>query len=208
MDTSRAFDEWARDGRAEKMERGHSGTAGPFLRRTLPRRPFSFLDVGCGNGWACRLAASSGHCARATGIDTSAQMLRLARARASPKESYEKADMASWRTRRRFDYAFAMESVYYSSPERAAARVFGLLKPGGTFACGTDFYAENAATRGWARTTGMPMRLLSRRQWREIFEKAGFAARTALARDSSAPEAWKRLNGTLFVVGSKRKIPA
>lgn len=203
MDTARAFDGWARAGRAEEMERGHAGTAVPFLRRALPRRPFSFLDVGCGNGWACRLAASSGRCTRATGIDSSPQMVRRARSRASPKESYEVADMSSWRTRRRFDFAFAMESVYYSSPQEAAARVFALLRPGGTFACGTDFYRENGATRRWARTTGIPMHLLSRGQWRRVFEGAGFAVRTTSVRDGSSPLAWKRQKGTLFVVGTK-----
>ena len=190
------------------MERGHSGTAGPFLDGALPRRPFSFLDIGCGNGWACRRAASSKYCVRATGIDSSPQMVRLARSRASRKESYETADISSWKTRRRFDFAFAMESMYYvRSPAEAAARVFGLLKPGGVFACGTDFYAENAATRGWARSTGLPMHLLSRRQWKRTLGGAGFEVRTRSARDASSDLAWKREMGTLFVVGSKRIMP-
>lgn len=209
MDAGRAFDGWARDGRAEKMERGHAGTAVPFLRRTLPVGRFSFLDVGCGNGWACRLAASSEYCSRAVGIDASSGMVRRARARASAKESYEVADVSSWRTRKRFDYAFAMESLYYAaSPAEAVARVFGLLRPGGTFACGTDFYSENVATRRWARTTGLPMHLLSRRRWKKTFEEAGFEARTVSVRDPSSPEAWKRKMGTLFVVGSKRSVAA
>lgn len=204
VDSSHAFDEWARDGRAEKMERGHAGTAVPFLQDELPSSPFSFLDVGCGNGWAVRLAASREQCLTACGIDSSPEMVRRARARASPKEHYEVASMDSWRTRRRFDFAFAMESLYYvSSPSAAVSAVFGLLRPGGTFACGTDFYAENKDTRRWAQTTGLPMHLLSRRQWRVLFEDAGFSASTRSVRDPSSPERWKRENGTLFIVGSK-----
>lgn len=207
MDAGRAFDGWARDGRAERMEHGHSGTAVPLLRRTLPVRRFSFLDVGCGNGWACRLAASYKRCSRAVGIDASSGMVRRARARASPKESYEVSEISAWKTRRRFDYAFAMESIYYAaSPAAAVARVFGLLRPGGTFACGTDFYSENVATRRWARTTGLPMHLLSRRRWKKTFEEAGFEARTVSVRDPSSPEAWKRDMGTLFVVGYKNRV--
>lgn len=204
MDAPGAFDEWARDGRAEKMERGHAGTAVPFLRRALPGGPFSFLDVGCGNGWAARLAASYANCERAVGIDSSPEMVRLARARASPKESYHAASVDSWSAPPAFDFAFAMESLYYApSPAASASKVFGLLKRGGTFACGTDFYYENADTRRWARTTGLPMHLLSERQWRDLFEDAGFCARTESVRDRSSAERWKREKGTLFVVGKK-----
>lgn len=204
VDTSRAFDVWARDGRAERMERGHAGTAVPLLLRLLPREPFSFLDVGCGNGWAARLAASKDSCTRAVGIDSSPEMVRRARARASPKESYEVAQMGSWRTRKRFDFAFAMESLYYApSPLEAAERVFALLRPGGTFACGTDFYAENRATRRWAGQTGVPMHMMSRRQWRRVLEDAGFEARTRSARDASSRERWKRETGTLFIIGTR-----
>lgn len=186
------------------MERGHAGTAVPFLLDTLPRGQFSFLDVGCGNGWAARLAASLPNCTRAVGIDSSPGMVRRARARASPAESYEVAHMGSWRTRMRFDFAFAMESLYYApSPAEAAGRVFCLLRPGGTFACGTDFYAENRATRRWASTTGLPMHLLSRRQWRGVLEGAGFTVRTRSVRDASSRERWKREAGTLFIIGIK-----
>lgn len=204
MDSSHTFDEWARDGRAEKMERGHAGTAVPFLQDALPSSPFSFLDVGCGNGWAVRLAASCEHCLMAYGIDSSSEMVRRARARASPKENYEVAQMDSWHTHHRFDFAFAMESIYYaSSPAEAVSRVFGLLRPSGTFACGTDFYSENTDTRRWAQTTGLPMHLLSRGQWIEMFEGAGFSTQTRQVCDPSSPERWKREQGTLFIVGSK-----
>ena len=51
MDTVRKiFDEWAQNGRAELMEQEHGKNVVKFLDKISFERPFSFLDVGCGNG--------------------------------------------------------------------------------------------------------------------------------------------------------------
>ena len=48
---SKKFDEWAINGKAESMEKGHGVNVLKFLKKTSFDKPFSFLDVGCGNGW-------------------------------------------------------------------------------------------------------------------------------------------------------------
>ena len=55
--TKKLFDEWAVTGRAEEMEKGHGVTVNKFLDRISFDKPFSFLDVGCGNGWVVRKIA-------------------------------------------------------------------------------------------------------------------------------------------------------
>ena len=201
----RLFDAWAAGGRAELMEREHRGSVMRFLGRADLSRPFTFLDVGCGNGWVVRAVAGLDACRSAVGIDKSAGMVRNARSkRAAGRETYVVADIERWRTRRRFDLIFSMEAIYYAeSPRRAVDRAFGLLNAGGAFFCGTDFYSDNRATAGWQGEMGVRMHLLSRRGWRRLFEGAGFSVRTSLVRDESDRRAWRREFGTLFITGTK-----
>ena len=55
--TSRLFDNWAKAGRAEDMEAGHGLSVNKFLDRITFEKPFTFLDIGCGNGWVVRKIA-------------------------------------------------------------------------------------------------------------------------------------------------------
>ena len=48
--TSKLFDLWAKTGRAEEMEKGHGTTVNKFLDKLIFDKPFTFLDIGCGNG--------------------------------------------------------------------------------------------------------------------------------------------------------------
>ena len=52
--TSQLFDKWAKTGRAEEMEKGHGTTVNKFLDKLIFDKPFTFLDIGCGNGWVVR----------------------------------------------------------------------------------------------------------------------------------------------------------
>ena len=200
------FDEWSSNGRSSLMEAEHSPSVARFLRTIKFRRPFRFLDIGCGNGWVVRLVSGIDGCAKAVGIDKSGGMIREARSRSSSrKESFARADIEQWRYYgRRFDYAFSMEALYYAaSVEAAVGRAYGLLGDGGQFFCGTDFYAENKATARWSKDMDVPMHLLSRRQWREVFAAAGFSVRTTQVKNPASRKKWKREMGTLFITGTK-----
>ncbi|MEJ2260608.1 MAG: methyltransferase type 11, partial [Nitrosopumilaceae archaeon] len=63
------FDEWAENGRAELMEKEHGKNVSKFLEKISFEKPFSFLDVGCGNGWVVRKIASHPNCTKSIGID-------------------------------------------------------------------------------------------------------------------------------------------
>ena len=97
-----------------------------------------------------------------------------------------------------------MESIYYSkSVEDAVMKVYKLLKKDGEFFCGTDFYKENKATTGWAKMMDVPMHLLSKSEWKKIFEEAGFEAKTKQIKNKKSQKKWKRDVGTLFIIGKK-----
>ncbi len=204
---SRLFDQWAESGRSEHLEREHSKTVLKFLGGIRFRDSFSFLDVGCGNGWVVRRVAQMGSCRRAVGIDKSQGMIKKAVSRRqSGKESYRATDVESVRSGR-FDYVFSMETIYYAASVEAAVRkIYRLLKPGGVFFCGTDFYSDNRATNRWAGTCPVKVHLLSRSEWRSLFEDAGFETRTTQVKDEDERRRWKREQGTLFIVGT-RPVP-
>ena len=201
----KTFDEWALSGRSELMEKEHGKNVQKFLDSISFDKPFSFLDVGCGNGWVVRKIATLENCKKAVGIDKSKNMIKNAKSKSdSKKESFIVTDLESWKYRGKFDYVFSMESIYYShSVNDAVSKVYKLLKKDGMFFCGTDFYKDNKATSGWAKMMNVTMHLLSKSEWRKIFNEAGFETKTKQIKDVKSRKKWKRDYGTLFIIGKK-----
>ena len=50
-------------------------------------------------------------------------------------------------------------------------KVFKLLKKGGTFYCGTDFYSDNTLTTRWVKDMNIPMDLRSEKEWKKMFRE-------------------------------------
>ena len=202
---AQTFDEWAEGGRDELMEKEHSRSVTRILAGIRWKDSFSFLDVGCGNGWVVRTVAQRKQCISSVGIDKSRQMIKRAKKlTTSTKEEYLHADIESLDVEKRFDYVFAMESIYYSeSVDVTLRKIFGLLKNGGVFFCGTDFYTENTATTNWPKMVGLNMHLYSKKEWRTLFADAGFRPRTRQIKDAQSRKKWKRESGTLFIIGQK-----
>ena len=202
---SKKFDEWAINGKAESMEKGHGVNVLKFLKKTSFDKPFSFLDVGCGNGWVIRYISNMSTCKKAVGIDKSKKMIIQANKKIkNNKENFVCTDIETWKYTGKFDYVFAMESIYYSdSIERAIKKIFKLVKPGGKFFCGTDFYTENKATIKWANIMKIQMHLHSKKEWKEFFKNAGFITHTKQIKDLKGNEKWKKELGTLFIIGTK-----
>ena len=122
----------------------------------------------------------------------------------SKKENYYCTDLESWNYGGKFDVIFSMESLYYSVPmEPALARVFKMLKTGGFFYCGTDFYSDNHLTKRWVKDMKIPMDLRSKSEWKKMFRTAGFNTTAKQVKDTKHRAKWKREFGTLFVIGEK-----
>ena len=201
----KTFDEWAQNGRAELMEREHGKNVSVFLDKITFEKPFSFLDVGCGNGWVVHKIAENPNCKKAIGIDKSKKMIIQAiKNKNNSNEEYIHTDVESLKYLGKFDYIFSMESLYYvESIEIALKKIFKLLKPGGRFFCGTDFYTDNKATSKWSKMMNMQMHLHSKKEWREFFINAGFETATKQIKDLKNKKKWKREFGTLFIIGKK-----
>lgn len=201
------FDTWALNGKAELMEEEHGKNVSKFLSTISLDKPFTFLDVGCGNGWVIRKITDNENCKKGIGIDKSNKMIIQAKKKINNnKQQFIQTDIESWKYNGKFDFIFSMESLYYSdSVELALKKIFRLLKPDGQFFCGTDFYTDNKATSRWAKIMKIQMHLYSKKEWKELFENTGFKVKTKHVKDLKNRKRWKREFGTLFITGTKNK---
>ncbi len=172
------FNEWARAGKGESMERGHRPVGEQAIARMNVPRDARVLDIGCGSGWATRLLAQYAANGRVTGIDISDEMVRVARESSADSPNVD-FDVASAEELpfpdNQFSYAFSMESLYYyENIARALSEIHRVMKPGGVFSAVVDLYQESEATHQWIATLKVPVQLLSAFDYRSMFEAAGF----------------------------------
>src|ERR1043166_1207058 len=172
------FNEWARAGKGESMERGHR----PVGEQAIARMNVSFkarvLDIGCGSGWASRLLADYAVAGHVTGIDISDEMVNLAR---EQSQSYGNVDFEIASAERlpfpndEFTHAFSMESLYYyRNLPKALDEIHRVMKMGGLFCAVVDLYWESPATHQWINDLKVPVQLLRTDDYRSLFDAAGF----------------------------------
>ncbi len=172
------FNEWARAGKGESMERGHRPVGEQAIAKMRVTPEARVLDVGCGSGWATRLLADFAFNGRVTGIDISDEMVRVAR---ESSHTYANVDYEIASAEElpfpddEFTHAFSMESLYYyRNIPKALSQIHRVLKAGGLFVAVVDLYWENEATHQWIDTLKVPVELLSIDDYRSLFIDAGF----------------------------------
>src|SRR6266571_2610990 len=172
------FNEWARAGKGESMERGHRPVGEQAIARMNVGSGARVLDVGCGSGWATRLLAGFAINGRVTGIDISDEMVRVAleASRSHTNVDYEIASAEQLPFKdSEFTHAFSMESLYYyKNIPKALSEIYRILKPSGLFVAVVDLYWENEATHEWIDALKVPVELLSIDDYRSLFIDAGF----------------------------------
>lgn len=172
------FNEWARGGKGESMEKGHRPVGEQAIERMRAPADARVLDVGCGSGWATRLLAEYAVNGHVTGIDISDEMIRVARdsSRTFANVNFETASAEQLPfSDNEFTHAFSMESLYYyANVSQALGEVFRVLKTGGLFVAVVDLYWENEASHQWIDTLNVPVELLSVDDYRSLFIDAGF----------------------------------
>ena len=172
------FNEWARAGKGEGMEKGHGPVGKQAIQLMRVPAEARVLDVGCGSGWATRLLAGYAINGQVTGIDISDEMIRVAResSQTFPNTDFEVASAEQLPfTDNEFTHAFSMESLYYYSDIlKALTEIHRVLRPGGLFVAVVDLYWENEATHQWIDELKVPVELLSVDDYRGLFIDAGF----------------------------------
>jgi ubiquinone/menaquinone biosynthesis C-methylase UbiE len=178
MSVSEEFDRWAREGRDQGMEERHWHTA----RHALSMMPVEsgewVLDLGCGSGYAGRALREAADAGRVYGLDAAPEMARNAR-------SYTDDDAVDFLVgdfdhlpfeADSLDHCWSMEAFFYArDPAATLAELRRVLRPGGTFFCAVNYFAESVHTRSWADLVDVPMVRWSADEYRAAFREAGFA---------------------------------
>ena len=174
--TNEVFDDWARRGRAQGMERGHF-VRGVQALEAIPLTSGSpSLDLGCGNGWAARwLRGRTG--GPSVGVDAAAEMVAEAvraggRGLSFARAAFEALPFAD----AGFSQVFSMEALYYADDlDVALGEARRVLRPGGTLTVCTDFFVENPHCHDWPDKMHIPMTLLGEADWSAALERVGFS---------------------------------
>lgn len=173
------FNDWARAGRGESMERGHRPVGEQAIGLMGIKSDSRVLDVGCGSGWATRLMAQTAKNGKVVGIDISDEMIRVARESSGELSNVEFEVGSAERLPypdHQFTHAFSMESLYYYADMLGALReIARVLGHGGLFLTVVDLYRENRPTLQWVEQLNLPVQVLSVAEYRALFERAGFS---------------------------------
>ena len=198
------FGEWAETGKDIGMEKGHASAVEDMIifaiqERTNFERNFSFLDLGCGNGWVVRRVEADPLCARAVGIDGAKQMIKKAR-NSDKKSEYLHENIDTYNSPEKFDLIHSMEVLYYlENPALTLKNITNSwLNKGGRLIAGIDLYDENHVSHSWEEKVGTKMMMLKEAEWIEIFSSAGLQEVESWRSNQS--QDWA---GTLVLTGKK-----
>lgn len=132
-DVSRPTRDWNSD-LYLKFEAERTRAARDLLARIPYCETRRVYDLGCGPGNSTELLARAFHAAEIIGVDSSENMLAVARARL-PAARFVKADIAEWRPSAPADVIFANAALHFlPDHRRLIARFLDALEPGGRLA--------------------------------------------------------------------------
>ena len=198
------FDEWAEKGKDIGMEKGHALAVEDMIsfateERINLKRNFSFLDLGCGNGWVVRMLENNQLCVRSVGIDGAKQMIEKAGEDTS-KSEFLLENIDTYISPDKFDLIHSMEVLYYlENPALTVKKIAdSWLNEGGRLIAGVDLYYENQESHSWEDRVGTKMMMLKEAEWMEIFSSAGLQEVESWRSNQS--QDWA---GTLVLTGKK-----
>ena len=203
-DAVAVFNEWAELDKDLGMEKGHADAVTEMLDFALKERHrinnnFTFLDLGCGNGWVVRKVIKNPLCINASGIDGAPQMIANAIKRGDGEE-YILANIDEHEPTQKYDLIHSMEVLYYLENPAAILKKIAnsWLNEGGRLIIGIDLYHENSDSHSWEDKVGTRMLMFKETEWVNFFRQAGFNDVTSWRANQS-----KDWAGTLVLTGKK-----
>ena len=203
-DAVAVFNEWAELDKDLGMEKGHADAVTEMLDFALKERHrinnnFTFLDLGCGNGWVVRKVIENPLCINASGIDGAPQMIANARGRGGSEE-YILGNIDEYEPAQGFDLIHSMEVLYYLEDPASILKKIAdsWLNTGGRLIAGIDLYYENIDSHSWEEKVGTRMLMFKEIEWVNFFKQAGFSDVRSWRANQS-----KDWAGTLVLTGKK-----
>ena len=174
----KTFNSWAKENKDIGMEKNHAQSV-QYMLKQIPSsiliNKFSFLDIGCGNGWVVRKVNNLENCIKSTGIDGAENMIKKARD-LSPDSEYLKLDIDNLNFIEKFDVVFSMEVFYYlGDPSKTIRYIYNnMLKENGFFIMGIDHYLENKPSLSWPKDLDLNLQTFTISEWVNLVNRAGF----------------------------------
>lgn len=174
------FNDWAARGKGESMARHHRAIADRMFERIGFEPGDKVLDLGCGSGWATRLAAARvGAQGLAVGVDVSDAMIAHAATAESALHNTRfvaaPAEHIPW-SNDFFTVAFSVESFYYyPDPGAVLGELLRVVAPGGGLHLLMCLYTGNPNAAQWQKQLAVPVRLQSPEQWSAQLAAQGWA---------------------------------
>jgi SAM-dependent methyltransferase len=175
----RRFNRWAKWGRGESMETDHALIAGTIWERMELSGKDRILELGCGEGWACRLMAHrAGPASLVLGLDISDEMIRRARAksRALPNVTYHCGSAHEIPSDSNyFTKAVSIEAFYYfEKQEQVLQELLRVMQPGGQLYLLMCLYQEDPKTKEWFDSIRMPVHNRSIHEYDDMLRGTGW----------------------------------
>ena len=174
----KTFNSWAEQNKDLGMEKNHAESVNFMLQKTPSRitsNKFSFLDIGCGNGWVVRKVNDLENCIKSVGIDGAENMINKANS-LSPNLEYIQDDLDNLNYNEKFDVIFSMEVLYYlKDPLKTLKHIYSkMINDNGFFIMGIDHYLENKPSLSWPKDLDLNLQTLTISEWVNLVNRAGF----------------------------------
>jgi arsenite methyltransferase len=175
----RRFNRWARQGRGESMERDHARIAETIWERMELSAADRILDLGCGQGWACRvLAQRAPQGCLILGVDISDEMIRLARekSRTFSNVSYHCGQAEQIPTLSDyFTKIVSIEAFYYFPRQDEVLReLFRVMQPGGQLYLLLCLFEDDPKHRNWFADVGLPVSNRAVDEYKNMLQRYGW----------------------------------
>ena len=179
MSAIHTFNQWALEGKDEKMKANHFPSY--LCMKDIIQERFStkeglvVADIGCGNGWATKDLLSMPGISQAYGYDGAETMVGIAQENPSGA-IFAQADLNNWSPGRQFDIIYSMEFLYYlNNPLQVLSNIHDKwLKPGSLFIAGIDHYQENKPSLLWEQNLNVAMYTRSAQEWEDMMGDCNF----------------------------------
>jgi SAM-dependent methyltransferase len=173
------FNRWARQGRGESMERGHARIAETIWERMELSATDRILDLGCGEGWACRtLAERAPKGSLILGVDISDEMIRHAseKSRAFRNVSYHRGPAEQIPAPNDyFTKIVSIEAFYYFERQDEVLReLFRVMQPGGRLYLLVCLFEDDPKHQNWSADIGLPVHNRAIHEYRNMLEHDGW----------------------------------
>lgn len=177
----RRFNRWAKRGLPESMERQHAQMAETIWQRMELSATDRILDLGCGDGWACRLLAHRApQGCTFVGIDISDQMIRRAREKSGSLSNVTYQCGAAEHLPHPKNYFTKTVSIsafyYFKHQDQVLRELFRVTQPGGElYLLFCIFQDDPPQPKAWAEDIALPIHIRGISEYEEMVRRAGWA---------------------------------